>query len=451
SADAAKTWKSIKGDLPANGPVLALAEDPVNSSLLFAGTEFGLFFSLNGGEKWIRLKGGMPTIAVRDLAIQKQENDLVAATFGRGFYVLDNYTPLRGLQREQLEQECRLFPVKNTLLYVQSRKFGLPGKAFQGAAFYTSDNPPFGATFTYYLKSDVQTQKEKRREAEKEAAKKGQTTPYPNFDQLRAEAEEEAPAILMTVSDQTGAKIRTLTGPVKKGFHRVSWDLRDPAATLPRPRPPESDDDLFYEEPSGPLVMPGLYQVTMSKRINGVVSPMAGPVEFMVEVDGEASIPSSDRQALHAFQAKVQSLRRAVSGALEAANALTDRLEKIKKALDQTPSIDPKWKTAARNLARANRDILRALRGDVTLRARNENTPISIVERVEDIAGEQLLALAKPTTTQLEAYRIAGEEFSQELAKLRRLIESDLRELEKALDAAGAPWTPGRLPDWSMP
>jgi ABC-type transporter Mla subunit MlaD len=189
----------------------------------------------------------------------------------------------------------------------------------------------------------------------------------------------------------------------------------------------------------------------MSKRINGVVSPMAGPVEFMVEVDGEASIPSSDRQALHAFQAKVQSLRRAVSGALEAANALTDRLEKIKKALDQTPSIDPKWKTAARNLARANRDILRALRGDVTLRARNENTPISIVERVEDIAGEQLLALAKPTTTQLEAYRIAGEEFSQELAKLRRLIESDLRELEKALDAAGAPWTPGRLPDWSMP
>jgi len=451
SADAAKTWKSIKGDLPANGPVLAMAEDPVNPNLLFAGTEFGLFFTLNGGEKWIRLKGGMPTIAVRDLAIQKQENDLVAATFGRGFYVLDNYTPLRGLQREHLEQECRLFPVKNTLLYVQSRKFGLPGKAFQGAAFYAADNPPFGATFTYYLKSDVQTQKEKRREAEKEAAKKGQTTPYPNFDQLRAEAEEEAPAILLTITDQTGAKIRTLTGPVKKGFHRVSWDLRDPAAILPRPRPPESDDDLFYEEPSGPLVMPGIYQVTMSKRINGVVTAMAGPVEFTVEVDGEASIPPSDRQALRAFQAKVQILRRAVSGTLEAANALTDRMEKIKKALDQTPWIDPKWKTAARNLAQANRDILRALRGDVTLRARNENTPISIVERVEDIAGEQLLALAKPTTTQLEAYRIAGEEFSIELTKLRRLIEGDLRELEKAMDAAGAPWTPGRLPDWSMP
>jgi photosystem II stability/assembly factor-like uncharacterized protein len=449
STDAAKTWKSIKGNLPPNGPVLALAEDSVNPNLVFAGTEFGLFFTLNGGEKWIRLKGGLPTIPVRDLAIQKQENDLVVATFGRGFYVLDNYTLLRGLQREQLEHNCQLFPVKNALLYIQSRKFGLPGKAFQGAAFYAAENPPFGATFTYYLKSDIQTQKEKRRETEKEAAKKGQTAPYPNFDQLRAEAEEETPAILFTISDQSGVKIRTLTAPVKKGFHRVSWDLRDPAATLPRPRPPESDDDLFYEEASGPLVMPGQYQVTMSKRVNGVMTQMAGPVEFTVEVDGEASIPSSDRQALRAFQAKVQQLRRAVSGALEAANALTDRLEKITKALDQTPSIDPKWKTAARRLAQGNRDILRALRGDVALRARNENTPISIVERVEEIAGEQLLALAKPTTTQLEAYRIAGEEFSIELSKLRRVIENDLRELEKAMDAAGAPWTPGRLPDWS--
>lgn len=448
TTDAGKNWKSIKGDLPTNGPVLALAEDPINPSLLFVGTEFGLFFTLDGGEKWIRLKGGLPTIAVRDLAIQKQENDLVAATFGRGFYVLDNYTPLRGLTREYLQQDCRLFPVKNALLFIQSRKFGLPGKAFQGAAFYAADNPPYGATFTYYLKDDIRTQKEKRRESEKEATKKGQKSPYPSADQLRAEAEEETPAILLSVADQTGVKIRTLTGPVKKGFHRVSWDLRDPAATLPRPRPPESDDDLFYEEPSGPLVMPGTYQVTMAKRVNGVVTSMAGPVEFAVDVDGQASIPPSDRQGLRAFQANVQRLRRGVSGTLEAANALTDRLEKIKKALDQTPSIDPKWKAMARELSHANRDILRALRGDVALRARNENTPMSIAERVEDIAGEQLLALAKPTVTQLDAYRIASEEFSVELTKLRRLIESDLRELEKAMDAAGAPWTPGRLPDW---
>jgi hypothetical protein len=448
TTDAGRSWKSIKGDLPANGPVLAIAEDFSNPDLLFVGTEFGLFFTLDGGGKWIRLKGGLPTIAVRDLAIQKQENDLVAATFGRGFYVLDDYSSLRGLTAERLQSACLLLQVKPALLYIQSRRFGLPGKGFQGAAFFAADNPPFGATFTYYLKDTLLTQKEKRREDEKEAAKKGQGIPYPSLDQLRAEAEEDAPAILLTIADSTGVKVRTITGPVKKGIHRVSWDLRDPAAVLPRPRPPESEDDLFYQEPSGPLVMPGNYQVTMAKRVNGVVTPMAGPVEFTVTVDGEAANPPSDRQALREFQAQVQRLRRAVSGTLEAANALADRLEKIKKALDQAPDIDAKWKTVTRDLEKRNRNILRSLRGDVALRARNENTLVSIVERVEGVADEQLLALAKPTTTQREAYRIATEEFSAELAKLRHFIEVDLRELEKALDAAGAPWTPGRLPDW---
>jgi photosystem II stability/assembly factor-like uncharacterized protein len=448
SADAGHSWKSIKGDLPTNGPVLAIAEDFSNPELLFVGTEFGLFFTLDGGEKWMRLKGGLPTIAVRDLAIQKQEDDLVAATFGRGFYVLDDYSSLRNFTSEHLRSDCLLLPVKPALLYIQSRRFGLPGKGFQGAAFYAAENPPFGATFTYYLKDTILTQKEKRREAEKEATKKGQGIPYPGPDQLRVEAEEEPPTILLTIAESSGAKVRTITGPVKKGIHRVSWDLRDPAAALPRPRPPESEDDLFYEEPSGPLVMPGNYQVTMAKRLNGVVTPMAGPVQFTVVVDGETAIPPSDRQSLREFQAQVQRLRRAVSGTLEAANALGDRLEKIKKALDQTPEIESKWKTMARDLEKRNRSVLRALRGDVALRARNENTPISIVERVEGIADEQLLALAKPTTTQREAFRIASEEFSAELTKLRKLIEVDLRELEKALDAAGAPWTPGRLPDW---
>src|SRR5262249_36759747 len=159
STDAGKTWTSIAGDLPINGPVLAIAEDHVDSNLLFAGTEFGLFFTANGGQKWVRLKGGLPTIAVRDLAIQRQENDLVVGTFGRGIYVLDDYTPLRGLTKEALDRECVLFPVKSALLYVQSRQYGLRGKAFLGEAFYAADNPSYGATFTYYLKDTIKTLK----------------------------------------------------------------------------------------------------------------------------------------------------------------------------------------------------------------------------------------------------------------------------------------------------
>ena len=89
------SWTAISGDLPANGPALAFAEDHVNPNLLFVGTEFGLFFTVDGGKKWIRLRNNLPTIPVRDLAIQERENDLVLATFGRGFYVLDDYSPLR--------------------------------------------------------------------------------------------------------------------------------------------------------------------------------------------------------------------------------------------------------------------------------------------------------------------------------------------------------------------
>lgn len=448
SKDAGRTWTSIAGDLPANGPVLALAEDHLDPNLLFAGTEFGLFFTTNGGQKWVRLKGSFPTIAVRDLVIQKQMNDLVVGTFGRGIYVLDDYTPLRGLKLETLAQDCTLFPVREAFMYIPSRQYGLRGKAFLGEAFYTAENPPFGATFTYHLKDTIQTRKQQRRDAEKAATKKKADSPYPSKDQLRAEAEEEAPAIIITVTDTSGTVVRTLTGPVTAGFHRVSWDLREPAATLPRPRSPEADDDLFVESPGGPLVMPGPYRVALAKRVDGVMTPLARPQEFHVVVEGGATVAASEGKALGEFQRKAFRLQRAVSGALEAANGVTTRLEQIKRALDVTPGVEPKWHDFARALEKRNRAILVALRGDGILRGRNENTPVSISERISRVTSGIRFTLAPPTGTQLAGYRIAGTEFTAELAKLRTLIEGDLRALEKALDAAGAPWTPGRLPEW---
>jgi photosystem II stability/assembly factor-like uncharacterized protein len=447
STDAGKTWTSIKGDLPAKGPVLAIAEDHVSPDLLFAGTEFGLFVTLDGGKKWHRLKNGLPTIAVRDLAIQRQMNDLIVGTFGRGIYVLDDYSVLRGLTTEALARAATLFPVREAQLYVPSRQYGLRGKAFLGESFFTAENPPFGATFTYYLKEGLKTRKQKRQEAEKEAAKKGQPVPYPSADELRAEAEEEPPAVVFTIADAAGHPLRTLSGPAMQGLHRVSWDLRYPAPTLPRPRPTDAAEDLFTEPPGGPLVMPGTYRVALAKRVAGVGSPLGESQEFRVVVDGAAAMDPADFKALAEFQQEVTRLERAVSGALEAVNALNGRLEQIKRALDYTPSAEAKWRSVVTDLEKRNRDVLRALRGDVALRARNENTPPSISERVREIVDSQRFSLGRPTGTQRQAYAIAGEEFTAELAKLRKLIE-DLQPVEKALDLAGAPWTPGRLPEW---
>jgi photosystem II stability/assembly factor-like uncharacterized protein len=448
STDAGKSWTSIKGNLPANGPVLAIAEDHVNPSLLFTGTEFGLFFSVDGGQKWTQLKGSFPTIAVRDLAIQKRENDLVAATFGRGIYILDDYTPLRMIKPDVLARESVLFPVKDAMMYVQAQPLGGRAKAFQGESFYMAENPPFGATFTYYLKSALKTRKQMRQEAEKEAERKGAAAPYPTLDDLRQEDEEEPPAIFLIVADSQGRVVRRLVGSTGAGIHRVSWDLRHPASSLSQQQRADDDDELFGGPPGGPMVMPGKFSVSLAKRVGGVLTPLGGPQEFSVYVDGQSTMTPADRAALSEFQLKVARLQRAVTGSLEAANNVKTRLAAIKRAIVETPAADARLADEATSLDKRANEILRALRGDSTLRARNENAPPSISERVNGIVSDHRMSTARPTQTQIDQYAVAASDFEQVLARLRSLIEGDLLRLEKTLEAAGAPWTPGRIPEW---
>jgi hypothetical protein len=428
--------------------VLAIAEDHANPNLLFAGTEFGVFFSVNGGAKWIQLKGNFPTIAVRDLAIQRRENDLVIGTFGRGIYVLDNYAPLRQVSAEMLRGESFLFPVKDALMYIQSQPLGGRGKVFQGESFYTAENPPFGATFTYYLKETIKTRKVRRQEAEKEAEKRNTAVALPTGEDLRAEEEEEPPVIILTVADASGRVVRRLTGPVTAGMQRVTWDLRSPSPTLAAPPAPDAEADPFFEAPAGPLVMPGAYKVSIAKRVNGVLTPLSAPQTFNVVVEGQSGMSAGDRAALVEFQQKVARLQRAVAGASETAGALKPRLASIRRALLDTPSAGDKLLDDATAIDRRVNEILRALRGDAVLRARNQNTPPSISDRVGQIVGEQRMAIARPTGTHAAQYAVAAQEFETVLANLRALIEGDLARLEKAMEAAGAPHTPGRIPEW---
>jgi photosystem II stability/assembly factor-like uncharacterized protein len=439
STDSGKTWTSIKGNLPANGQVLAIAEDHVNPKLLFAGTEYGAFLTLDGGAKWIKL-GGLPTIAVRDLAIQRRENDLIVGTFGRGMYVLDDYTPLRTLAPATLDKEATLFPARPALEYIPSRQFGGRGKGFQGEALFTADNPPFGAVVTYYLKDGLKTKKEKRQEAER-----GKTPPpYPNAEAFRAEAEEEPPAILVSVTDSAGKIVRTFTGPIARGFQRVAWNLRYPAPAAAPPRPADAEDAGFFEEPTGPFVLPGTYKVSIAKRVDGVVTPLAGPESFAVVSDGAAG----DHAARLEFEEKLSALQRAMAGANGTATAAKQRIEAIKRALDETPGNVEKLKNDVREIDKRLTVISIALRGDVALRQRQEQTPASISERVQNVAGSLRGSMGRPTHTNLETYQIASEELAEQLPKLRKLVEDDLKALEKAMESAGSPWTPGRIPDW---
>jgi hypothetical protein len=449
STDAGKTWTSIAGDLPENGTVLAFVEDPVNANLLFAGTEFGAFFSVDSGAHWVRLKGGLPTIAVRDMAIQARENDLVIATFGRGFYVLDNIVPLRQMKAESLDQASMLSPVKDSLLYIERHPLGTPKKGFQGDAFYTADNPPYGAVFTAYLKDKIKTKKEKRQDAEKEAAKKNQTTPYPSNDQLRAEAEEPKPELYFVIYDENDAPIRRVDGSVDSGFQRIAWNLRYAAPTLREHSGDEEEEDFPPAASSGPLVMPGNYSVRMFEKIDGVVTELAGKQSFKVEAEGATTMYAGNRTAQEEFRRKVSRLYRAVWGAEHSSDEVESRLKSIREALHEVPAVEKDLGAVADSLDQRNREIQRALTGDKALQRRSENVPSSIEDRVSAIMEGERFSLAKPTQTHVDDYTIAAADFADQLAKLHALVESDLSKLEKDIEAAGAPWTPGRVPVWS--
>jgi photosystem II stability/assembly factor-like uncharacterized protein len=448
SADRGRTWAAVSSDLPARGNVWTVAEDTVERDLLFAGTEFGLFFSRDGGKKWVQLKGGLPIIPVRDLAFQKRENDLVIATFGRGFYVLDDITPLRVARPADLEQETLTFPVKKALAYVPSLPLGLKDKAFLGETFFIAPNPPFGAVFTYYLKDEIRTKRVARQKAEKEADKKGQEITYPSREELRAEAREEEPAVILTVTDADGNVARRLTGPVKAGVHRVAWDLRLPPSTPTSLKPPPTDNP-FFEPPTGPLAVPGTYTVSFAKRVDGVETPFGRPQTFDVVSLGLQTLKAPDAAELLAFERKAARLQRAVLGAIEAAKEADERIKHIKKAVDDTPVADPKLGAEARRIEKGLGDVLVALRGDEAIRSRNEPVPMSTLERVEAIVTSQWTATVAPTGTSRQAYAIAADAFESELATLRTLVDTDLRALESSLEKAGAPWTPGRVPVWT--
>ena len=447
SSDRGKTWTSIAGDLPENGPLLAFVEDTVNPNLLFAGTEFGAFFSIDGGQHWVQLKGGLPTIAVRDMVIQAREGDLVIATFGRGFYVLDDITPLRQMKAESTEQAAAVFPVKDALLYVERHPLGGPKKGFQGDSFYTAENPPYGAVFTGYMKEKIKTKKEKRQEAEKDAVKKNQVLPYPTNDELRSEGEEAKPEVYFVVYDESGASIRRVDGSTEAGFQRVAWDLRYPAAQVKK-HSDDGEEDFPDAADQGPLVLAGTYSVRLFQKVGGAVTEVAGPQSFKVVAEGSSGMNAADRTAQEEFLRKVTGLYRAVSGAQHTSEEVESRLKAIREALRETPAVEKQLGAVADSIEQREREIRRALRGDVEMAKRSENVPSSISQRVISVMEGERFSLARPTQSHLDSYNIAASEFTEQLAKLRALVEVDLTKLEKDMEAAGAPWTPGRVPEW---
>jgi hypothetical protein len=447
SLDRGKTWSSISSNLPQRYVVWTVQEDPVNQNLLFVGTEFGLFFSIDGGNHWIQLKGNVPTIPFRDLEIQERETDLVCATFGRGMMILDDYTALRTVSEELLRSDARLFKVKDALLYIQDSPLGNGEKASQGDSFFVAPNPPFGAIFTYYLKDEVKPRRQVRKESELKQQKDDAPVYYPSWKALRTEDEEDAPAILLTIKDQDGNVVRRLTGPTSKGFHRVAWDLR---YALPRPTRIEPKQAGWMKAESGMLALPGTYTVQLSKYIDGEFVSLSSPQSFQTVPLRSQSLPAADDQELFEFQRQLSDLLRAVLGMEEIVHDTEIRLMHMKQSLLDVPYSTESLITQVREAERTLQHMDTVLNGDSTISNRFEPTSPSVLDRVNR-ATRGFWSTSAATETHRREYRIALELFTELRERLDKLLEIDMKKLEEEMERIGAPWTPGRgIPEYQQ-
>ena len=441
-----KSWSLINANLPTRGSTHTIAEDHVDKNLLFLGTQFGVYFSNNGGEEWIQLKNGIPPACVMDLDIQRRESDLVVSTFGRGVYILDDYTPLRSLSKETLKKEAEIFPIKDGLMFIPSNPLGYRGISFQGASFFSAPNPEVGAVFTYYVKDEYKSLKQKRRDEEKEKQKKGEDVKYPPYDALRQEADQYTAYLLFTITDEQGNVVRKLKTDIKKGVNRIVWDFR---YSQPTPISLEAvDESSPWNEPGkGYMVVPGKYFVSLSKFEDGRFIELVKQKEFICKPINIVTLPAEDKSALDSFNKKVAELTRAITGLDSYRKELVTKLSYLKKAVIEASDVPAENYQTILNIELDLKALDRKLNGD-QLRSRYEvSAPTSVKERVELITGALWSTTAAPTTTFIKSYDAAAEKFD-EIKNLIIAIDSNIKQFENTLEQFGAPYTPGRLPDW---
>ena len=403
SMDQGKTWKSISNDLPKDQHAWTIYQDHKHPNLLFVGTELGLYFSINGGQNWHQFKGGLPTMSFRDIEIQTEANDLVVASFGRGFYVLEDYSPLRDLTTDNLAKAAHLFPIKDALVFVEKN----PDGNSLGHAFYTSPNPTFGATITYYVKESVQTIKQTRQKVEKEKRKNKQAVHYPDWKDFSAERRETSPQLIFTISNESGKVVRRITAPLKKGLHRTHWDLRQ-------------SDGMGGK---GALVPPGQYSIAISKINKGKWETFGMTQSFEVRPLFPKNINPADQESLSAFQQQVYTL----SQSIQTSNQQLKRAIKNAKNSQKNILTHPKGTKVqfeqAQKIQQQLQDLQITLTGNHLMVEKMELIPPSISNRLNRIKWNFYNTTDLPMAADRENFGIAQQEFKEFKDSLKAILK----------------------------
>ncbi|TDR23246.1 VPS10 domain-containing protein [Marinicella litoralis] len=434
SKNQGKSWQSINQGIAAKNLVWRIVQDHIDASLLFAGTEFGLYVSQNSGKNWSKLDGGMPTIAVRDLAIQQRENDLVAATFGRGFYVLDDYSFMRHVNFSQAKG-AQLFPVKTALWYLPRVVLGFNEKASQGDAFYNAKNPPFGAVFNYYLADELKTAKAKRKAKEEQLLKKGEDVSFPGWAAIDAENQEPAAKIWLTVKNDAGKVVRRVEGTDDKGFNQVAWNLRYPAFGVLG-----KGGGFFSDEPQGMMVAPGKYQVSLSQEVNGVITQLSDPQEFEVESLRPGALKGAEPEEVVGFWKQLSAVQDEVAVTNTILAEALKRSEQIQMALKNSLAEHGELDLELFQMTRELNDIQQAMNGSKAKQEIGEKTKVTIGSRLSAATIGTSLSTYGPTPTHKKSLAIAEKEHAKIKSRLMEIVDVQMPALEEKLQSIGAPW-----------
>ena len=443
SSDRGRTWRSIAGDLPDRHLVWRVVQDHVKPDLLFAATEFGVFFTPNGGSRWVKLTGDVPTISFRDLAIQRRENDLVCGSFGRGIFVLDDYSALRDVTEEGLAKEAALFPVRKAWWYVERDPLGEPGRASQGAAYFMAKNPPFGAVFTYHLAEEVKTKAKQRQEAEKPLVEAGKDAPYPGWAAVEAERREPAPAVVLVVKDAAGNVVRRVEGKAAKGIPprgvgpAAACDPGRRLAIQVRRRGRRGADEVSSRRPA---------RTRSRSRSRWTGRRPTSPVlcGFEVAPMRKGVLPAADPRDAAAFFARAAAVQRTASAATQAVSQARKRVDALREAVERSRTSPDGLDAELHVIDQELYAIDEALSGNRSRATIEDDGPVTINGRVRTAAIAGSWSTYGPTATQRLCLAIAEEELAPVREKLNALLGEKLPAFEKRLEAAGAPWTPGQ-------
>ncbi|MEM7550772.1 MAG: glycosyl hydrolase [Bacteroidota bacterium] len=432
STDKGTSWKRIDNGLGEKNLVWRIVQDHVNKDLMFAGTEFGVFFTVDGGASWTELNGGIPTISFRDLAIQRRENDLVAASFGRSFYILDDYSALRNVNKNQLNEQATLFEPRRAWWYIQRSTVDFDDvRGSQGSQTYVAPNPDFGAVFTYYLKEEILSLEKARQKAEKPAKS---SVPFPGWEALEKETRESKPFVFVEIKNSAGEVINRVEATNHAGFNRVAWDLKvGGTGTLLL----DEEKEQFTALPAAP----GDYTATLNIFEKGETMQLAGPVEVKVERLGELAVEGSSMEEVVAFWRQYEQLTRDV-------NVLAIKLSNTRKTGDKLFSAATK--------AALNSDImeriaeLRSALDELDTELNGNPAENQIGEKGKPTIPARLFALNRgvtlstygPTATHKKTVEIILDQWKTIDERLKAL-KSEAAEIGEEIVEAGGAWVEG--------